>query len=71
MGVHKQSQEDLGAAVGLTQGQISRKMTGQSAFGLPLIDAIAEHFKITTPELLSGIAVAVSKSVEAHAKAGR
>lgn len=69
LGVYGQSQADLGEAMGLTQGQVSRKIAGGSPFTLADCDAIAEHFGITTAQLLSGKRTAVAKSLAAKEKA--
>lgn len=68
MGVHLESQEDLGQAIGLTQGQISRKLAGKAVITLDDCDKIAEHYGISILELLSGTEIAVTKSLEAKAK---
>jgi transcriptional regulator with XRE-family HTH domain len=68
MGAHGENQTALGNALGLTQGQISRKLSGQAALTLEDVDAVAEHYGITPAQLLSGRTVAVSRSLQAKEK---
>ena len=69
MGVHGENQSDLGDAIGLTQGQISRKLAGQAEITLADCDAIADHYGITTAQLLGSKRTAVAKSLAAKEKA--
>lgn len=70
MALRNETQEQLGEALGLTQGQISRKLAGQAAITLCDCDAIAEHYVITVPELLSGPTVAISRHERKRTKGG-
>lgn len=62
MDLHGETQGQLATALGITQGQISRKLNGKAVIALEDCDAIAHHYGITTAELLSGTAVAITRS---------
>ncbi|MFF8868006.1 helix-turn-helix domain-containing protein [Streptomyces sp. NPDC015139] len=49
-----ETQTDLGRGLGLSQGQISRKQAGTTAWSLAALDRLAAHYGIPAPELLRG-----------------
>ncbi|GAB1340835.1 hypothetical protein ACE1SV_74250 [Streptomyces sp. E-15] len=49
-----ESQADLGRGLGLSQGQVSRKQSGTTAWSLGDLDRLAAHYGIPAPELLRG-----------------
>lgn len=70
MGVHREYQPDLAIVLQRSQGTVSNKLTGRSAFTVDELDKLADHYGITTADLLSGVEVAVTKSLAAKAKGG-
>jgi hypothetical protein len=52
-------QAAIGRAIGLTQGQVSRKQNGKAAWTLDDCDRLAAYWSITVPQLLSGSPVAL------------
>ncbi|MQS05528.1 helix-turn-helix domain-containing protein, partial [Streptomyces alkaliterrae] len=49
-----ETKTQLAASIGLTQPQVSRRQSGQTAWTLADCDALATHYDITVSELLAG-----------------
>ncbi|WP_424637192.1 helix-turn-helix domain-containing protein [Embleya sp. AB8] len=49
-----ESQTDLGRGVRLSQGQVSRKQAGLSAWLLADLDRVSVHYGVPVPDLLAG-----------------
>ncbi|WP_330302145.1 MULTISPECIES: helix-turn-helix transcriptional regulator [unclassified Streptomyces] len=49
-----ESQTDLAAALGVSQGQVSRRQSGAAAWSLDDCEAVAEHFGIDVLDLMAG-----------------
>ncbi|MFD4535639.1 helix-turn-helix domain-containing protein [Kitasatospora sp. NPDC058397] len=56
-----ETQTVLAGALGITQGQVSRKQNGSAAYTLDDVDAISAHYGIPVPELMCGPTHALSK----------
>ncbi|MFC8896641.1 helix-turn-helix domain-containing protein [Streptomyces cinereoruber] len=54
-------QADLAAAVGITQGQVSRKQSGTALWSLDDLDRLSVHYGIPVPDLLCGADHAVRR----------
>jgi len=64
MSAHSDNQTSLALAIGLTQGQVSRKQAGKTVWTVPDVEKVAAHYLLTIPELFSGANAAVKKSLE-------
>jgi len=49
-----ESQTDLAAALGVSQGQVSRRQSGAAAWSLDDCEAVAKHFGIDVLDLMAG-----------------
>ncbi len=56
-----ETQADLAAGIGITQGQVSRKQTGAAHWSLDDLDELSVHYAIPVPDLLCGPDHAVGK----------
>ncbi|MET8558351.1 helix-turn-helix domain-containing protein [Streptomyces sp. NPDC004959] len=54
MYVTGESQRDLAAVLGLSQGQVSRRQSGAAAWSLEQCEALAAHWGIDALDLLAG-----------------
>ncbi|WP_432089677.1 helix-turn-helix domain-containing protein [Streptomyces sp. bgisy095] len=54
-------QADLAEALGITQGQVSRKQGGTALWSLDDLDRLSAHYGIPVPDLLRGTDHAVSR----------
>ncbi|MER6975616.1 helix-turn-helix transcriptional regulator, partial [Streptomyces carpinensis] len=60
-----ESQTELGAALGVSQAQVSRRQSGAAAWSLADCDAVAAHYGIDALDLLAGPTRA-TESLPAH-----
>ncbi|MGV9315172.1 helix-turn-helix domain-containing protein [Streptomyces sp. NPDC003691] len=56
-----ENQTTLADGLGITQGQVSRKVRGGAAWSLDDIDRLSAHYGIPVPDLLCGPTHAVEK----------
>ncbi|MFJ3224524.1 helix-turn-helix domain-containing protein [Streptomyces sp. NPDC086783] len=49
-----ESQSDLAAVLGVTQGQVSRRQSGAASWSLADCEAVAAHYGIDALDLLAG-----------------
>lgn len=68
MGAHGESQEVLADALGLSQGQVSRKQSGASAWNIDDLERLAVHFGITPADLLGDQVTALTRSITVRGK---
>ncbi|WP_331720731.1 helix-turn-helix domain-containing protein [Streptomyces sp. NBC_01174] len=63
-----EDQRTLGAGLGLSQAQISRKQSGHASWSLANLDRLATHYELSVIDLLAGADHAVSR-LPAHRRA--
>jgi hypothetical protein len=63
-----ENQTVLANALGVSQGQVSRRLRGRAAWTLDDVDAVSSHFAIPVPELMCGPTHALKKLPQ-HRKA--
>ncbi|MFD0542354.1 helix-turn-helix domain-containing protein [Streptomyces mexicanus] len=66
-----ESQTDLAAALGVSQGQVSRRQSGAAAWSLADCDAVAGHYRIDVLALLAGPTRAVESLPADRRRAAR
>ncbi|MFD8597665.1 helix-turn-helix domain-containing protein [Kitasatospora sp. NPDC059646] len=55
------SQAVLATALGISQGQVSRRLSGRASWTLADLDALSSHYGIPVPDLLCGPTHALQK----------
>lgn len=68
MGAHRENQEILAEAIGLSQGQVSRKQSGVSPWNVDDLEKVAAHYGITVVELLADEVTALTRSIAMKGK---
>ncbi|MEU7191745.1 helix-turn-helix transcriptional regulator [Streptomyces sp. NPDC045369] len=56
-----ETQKDLAHGLRITQGQVSRKLTGRSLWALDDLDRLATHYGVPVPDLLCGPSHALTR----------